>query len=36
MGLPGDKAKDFFSDIQSIDLEKGKFFDNTAERVAVI
>lgn len=36
MGLPGDKAKEFFSDIQSIDLEKGKFFEDTNDRVAVI
>ncbi|MDD5416766.1 MAG: ABC transporter permease [Candidatus Aenigmarchaeota archaeon] len=36
MGLPGKQAQEFFSDIQSIDLEKGKFFKQEDGRVAVI
>ncbi len=36
IGLPGDDAREFFSDIESIDLEKGKFFENTDQRVAVL
>lgn len=35
-GLPADKSKEFFSDIQSFQLEDGRFFDENDAKVVVI